>query len=131
MKKWKSILLLALVFLAGLAMGVVGTRIVVRRTVQQALIHPEKVQSVLERNLTQRLRLEPGQQAQLRVILTDTRERLSTLRQQFQPQAAEVLRGADQKISALLTPEQQARYEKIKQTGWPALQRLRSAAPGG
>ena len=131
MKKWKSILLLALVFLAGLAMGVVGTRIVVRRTVQQALIHPEKVQSVLERNLTRRLRLEPGQQAQLRVILTDTREQLSTLRQQFQPQAAEVLRGADEKISALLTPEQRARYEKIKQTGWPALQRLRSAAPGG
>jgi len=54
---------------------------------------------------------------------------LNTLHQQFQPQAAEVLRGTDQKISALLTPEQQARYEKIKETGRPTLRRLRSAAP--
>jgi hypothetical protein len=125
MKKWKSILLLALVFFAGLAMGVVGTRIVVRRAVQQAIMHPEKVQSLMERNLTRRLGLDNDQQVKLHGILTDTRGQLTDLRKQFQPQAAEVLNDADQKISALLTPEQQKRYDKFKEHNWPALGMLR------
>ena len=65
MKQWKSILLLGLVFFAGLAVGVVGARLAVRRAVQQAIIHPEKAQSLVEHNLTRRLRLDPGQQAQI------------------------------------------------------------------
>src|SRR5580692_2942488 len=113
MKNWKSILLLALVFFAGLAVGVVGRLFVVRRGVQQAIAHPERVQSFMERNLTRRLRLDNDQQVKLHDILTDTRGQLTDLRKQFQPQAAEVLTGADKKISALLTPEQQARYDKF------------------
>jgi hypothetical protein len=129
MKLWKSILLLALVFAAGLAVGVVGTRIAIRRLVQQAVVHPEKAQFALERSLTRRLRLDNDQQVRLHAILTDARGQLGTLRQKFQPQAAEVLRGADQKITALLTPAQQARYERIKDVGWPALRRLHPATP--
>lgn len=129
MKLWKSILLLALVFAAGIAVGVVGTRIAIRRLVQQAVVHPEKAQFALERSLTRRLRLDNDQQVRIHAILTDTRGQLGALRQEFQPQAAEVLRGADRKITALLTPAQQARYERIKDVGWPALRRLRPATP--
>jgi hypothetical protein len=125
MKNWKSILLLILVFFAGLAVGVVGTRIVVRRVVQTAILHPERVQSLMERNLTRKLALDNGQQVQLHGILTDARGQLTDLRKQFQPQAVEVLTNADEKITALLTPEQQARYERFKEHNWPALQRLR------
>jgi hypothetical protein len=128
MKNWKSILLLALVFFAGLAVGVVGTRVVVRRMVQQAIIHPERVQSLMERNLKWHLRLDNEQQVQIHAILTDARGQLAGLRKEFQPQAAEVLRDADQKISALLTPEQQARYDKFKDRNWPALRTLRGGA---
>lgn len=126
MKNWKSLLLLALVFVAGLAVGVVGTRIVVRRAVQQAFLHPERAQSLLERNLARRLRLDNEQQVKLHAILTQTRGQLSDLRQQVRPQAAAVLRDADQKITALLTPDQQARYEKFKESNWPALRRLQA-----
>lgn len=128
MKNWKSILLLVLVFFAGLAVGMVGTRIVVRRTVQLAIIHPEKAQVFFERNLARRLQLDSDQQAKLHAILVDTRVQLRDLRKQIQPQAAGILRGADAKISALLTPEQQARYEKIKQNGGPAWRRLVAGA---
>lgn len=124
MKNWKSVLLLLLVFFAGAVVGVVGTRVVVRRVVQQAIAHPERAQFLTERNLTRRLRLDGDQQAKLHVILTDTRAQLRDLRKQVQPQAAEILRGADAKISALLTPEQQARYEKMKENSWPAWRRL-------
>jgi hypothetical protein len=125
MKNWKSILLLILVFFAGLAVGVVGTRIVVRHVVQTAINHPERVQSLMERNLTRRLSLDNEQQVKLHDILTDARGQLTDLRKEFQPQAATILTNADQKISALLTPDQQARYEKFKERNWPALRRLR------
>ena len=124
MKNWKSILLLVLVFFAGLAVGVVGTRIVVRRVVQQSILHPEKMQSMMERNLTRRLRLDNDQQVKLHDILTGARGQLTDLRKQFQPQAAEVLNDTDKKISALLTPEQQERYDKFKDRNWPALRAL-------
>lgn len=125
MKKWKSILLLALVFFAGLTVGVVGTRVVVRHFVQQALTHPERVQSLMERNLARRLRLDNDQQVKVHAIMTDARGQLTSLRKEFQPQAAEVFHATDQKISALLTPEQQARYDKFKERNWPALRTLR------
>jgi hypothetical protein len=35
-----------------------------------------------------------------------------------------VLTNADEKISALLTPDQQARYEKFKERSWPGLRTL-------
>jgi hypothetical protein len=126
MKPWKSLLLLALVFFAGLAVGVVGTRLAVRRAVQQAIVHPEQAQTFVEHSLTRRLRLDPGQQTQIHAILTDTRQRLGILRQEIQPRAAEIWQDTDRKISTLLTPDQQARYEKIKERNWPALRRLQA-----
>ena len=124
MKNWKSILLLALVFLAGMAVGVVGTRIAVRHAVQQAVGHPERAQLVMERVLTRRLGLDREQQRQLHAILTETREQMTALRKEYQPRTSALLHDTDQKISALLTPEQQTRYEKIKARTWPALRQL-------
>ena len=126
MKNWKSLLLLVLVFFAGLAVGVVGTRVVVRHMVQNAITHPERVQTFMERNLTRKLRLDNEQQVKLHDILTDARGQLTSLRKEFQPQAAEVLTGTDKKISALLTPEQQERYDKFKERNWPALRTLQT-----
>lgn len=129
MKIWKVLLLLALVFFAGIAVGVVGTRVVVRSVVQQAIVHPERVQAAVERNLTHRLGLDSDQQVKLHDIMTDTRSQLASLRKQMQPQVSAVLRNADQKISAMLTPAQQTRYQKIKGNAWPALRRFHNNTP--
>jgi len=126
MKNWKSILLLLLVFIAGVAVGVVGTRVVVRRVVQQALAHPERVQFLLERNLTRKLRLDTDQQMQVHAILTDARGQLRDLRQEFQPRTGAVLRATNGKISALLTPEQLARFDQLKADERPLVRLLRS-----
>jgi hypothetical protein len=127
MKTWKSILLLLLVFCAGLSVGIVGTRAAYRQAVQTAIAHPEKTQLFIEHNLDRRLRLDNDQQIKLHAILTEARSQLTGLRQQFQPQATAVLHDTDQKISALLTPAQQARYDRFKEQNWPALRRLRTA----
>jgi hypothetical protein len=128
MKIWKAILVLTLVFIAGIAVGVLGTRVVVRSYLQAAIAHPERIQVVIERNLTRKLRLDGEQRAELADILTDTRGELHTLRVQYQPQAAEILRKADARIAKLLTPEQLARYEELKKQN-QALQRVMQIRP--
>jgi len=74
------------------------------------------------------LRLDGEQRAELADILTDTRGELHTLRVQYQPQAAEILRKADARIAKLLTPEQLARYEELKKQN-QALQRVMQIRP--
>ncbi len=125
MKTFKSLLLVALVFLAGLAVGVVGTRVVVRRAVSEAITHPEIIQSRLERNLAFRLRLDGDQRVKLRDIMSDTHNQLKDLRREFRPRVVLVLSNANEQITALLTPEQQARFEKWKKENHPLLESIR------
>jgi hypothetical protein len=124
MKTFKSLLLLALIFFAGIVVGVVGTRAVVRHVVRDAILHPEKMQAVMERNLTRRLRLDNEQQTKLRQILADTHGQLKDLRHEFQPQFFEILSNANGQITAILTPEQQARFERFKAENHPFLQAM-------
>jgi hypothetical protein len=114
MKNWKSFLLLVLVFLAGIAVGVVGTRTVARHLVRRAIAEPERLQNFVERDLAWKLRLDKAQRVQLHDILSGSRVQLRELRQQIQPQSALILSNANAQITAMLSPEQQARFEEFK-----------------
>jgi len=124
MKTFKLSLVLALVFLAGMVVGVVGTRAVVRHVVQQAILHPERIQVFIERRLTRQLRLDNGQQIKLHEVLSGSQTQLKDLRREYAPQISTVISNADQQITAILTPEQQARYEEMKRKNHPFLQAI-------
>jgi Spy/CpxP family protein refolding chaperone len=125
MKTFKSLLLLALVFFAGIVVGVVGTRIAVRQVVQQAVLHPERVQVVIERNIARRLQLDNEQRVKLHEILSDAHGQLKDLRLEYQPQFILIVNNAEEQITAILTPEQQARFEKLKEENRPLLRAIR------
>ncbi len=127
MKTLKLILLLALVFLAGAVVGVVGTRAVVRRVVQQAMLHPERAQNFMERRLARQLRLDATQQAKLDDILSGTRGQLKDLRREYGPQFILIVSNANEQITAILTPEQQARFEKLKENNHPLLRAIQQS----
>lgn len=127
MKNFKSILLLALMFLAGVVIGVVATRSVVRHVMREAILHPEKAQAIMERNFTRRLRLDDGQQVKLHQILSDAHGQLKDLRQQYRPQLVEIFSNANGQIIALLTPEQQRRFERLQLENHPLLQALQQS----
>lgn len=122
MKTFKLLLLVGLVFLAGVVAGVVGTRIAIRHWVRSAIQRPEMVQTRVERRLNRQLWLDTNQQAQVHQILTDARGQLKGLRQEYRPQAVLIVSNADVEISALLTPAQQKRFEKMKQNNREFLQ---------
>jgi hypothetical protein len=122
MKTFKLLLLVGLVFLTGVVAGVVGTRIAIRHWVRSAIQRPQMVQTLVERRLKWQLRLDANQQAQVHQILTDARGRLKGLRQEYRPQVVLIVSNADVEISALLTPAQQKRFEKMKQENRAFLQ---------
>ena len=117
MKTLKVIGLLALVFVAGFAGGVVATRIVVRRMVNDAVAHPEKakthVEQNLEINLNRRLHLDPQQREQVRQILKESQARLRVVREEFQPKFNAITLETRTNISVLLKPDQQAIFEEF------------------
>jgi hypothetical protein len=114
MKTLKLSLLIALVFLAGVAAGVVGTRIAIRHWVNTAVQRPQNFQMLLERNLRWRLRLNAQQRVEVHRILTGARVQLRDLRQEYRPQVVAVLTNTEAQISAVLTPEQEARFEQMQ-----------------
>lgn len=114
MKKIKPWLVLALVFLAGAAFGVVATRVVVRQFVRVAISQPEKLRDRIERDLTRRLKLNDQQRPKVRAALVHAHERLQTLRAEFQPRFAEILDDTRGEISTVLTPEQRERFEEFR-----------------
>lgn len=114
MKNLKLILLVVLIFGAGVVTGVVGTRIAVRRFVQHAITQPDLVREKIERDLTRRLQLDAAQQVKVREILNASHSRIRELRREFQPQFAGVMREASTEISALLTPEQRERFARFR-----------------
>jgi hypothetical protein len=113
MKTSKVWLLLALVFLAGFAGGVVATRIAVRHFVRQAIAHPARIRAKIERELDRRLDLDPPQREQMNRILRRSHERMIVLRRDFQPQFTSILQDTRQEISAVLNPVQRRRFERF------------------
>jgi hypothetical protein len=122
MKTFKLLALVTLVFLAGVAAGVVGTRLVIRHWVNTAVQRPENFQLLLERNLRWQLRLDARQRVEVHRILTAARVQLRDLRQEYRPQVIAVLTNTETQISAVLTPEQQARFERMQQENQHFLQ---------
>jgi hypothetical protein len=113
MKTLKVIGLLALVFLAGFAGGIVATRVVVRRLVADAVAHPEIVRVNIERNLDLKLRLDQDQRARVHDILKDSHDKLRVVREEFQPQLNAIILDTRTNISAVLRPAQEARFEQF------------------
>src|SRR5580692_8802855 len=98
MKHWKSILLLALVFLTGLVAGIAGTRAVARRVAEKASTQPEWAQMVIERGLSRKLHLDADQQTQLHDIMDDARGQITTLKGEYRPKIEVIYTQTDSKI---------------------------------
>lgn len=114
MKKLKPWLALVLVFVAGVVLGAVGTRLAVRHFVRTAIQQPERLRDRIERELIRRLELSEEQKPRVRAALVRAQERLHALRAEFQPRLREILDDAGAEISATLTEEQRERFERFR-----------------
>ena len=115
MKRLQPWLLIALVFIAGFASGLVATRVGVRRFVRAAIQDPNFVRDRVERRTVARLDLDPQQRAQLHTILVHTQTDIKALRAEFQPRFLVIMNRAESEISAILNPDQLQRFKRFQE----------------
>jgi hypothetical protein len=114
MKKWKAIVSIIIVFLLGALAGALVTHKVYQHRVEGIMKgEPRTMREFIVRRLDRELHLDASQSEQLRTIVEETHAEMKKVRKQFRPQIEEVLARSQEKIRALLRPDQLEKYEKI------------------
>jgi hypothetical protein len=114
MKKWKTIVSIVLVFLLGaLAGGLVTYEINLQKVERVVRGEPRSTREFIVQRLDRELQLDAAQREQLRAIVEETHLEMKAVRKQFRPQIEEILIRSQDKVRALLRPDQREKYEKI------------------
>jgi len=114
MKRSTAFLAVAVLFLTGIAVGVLGTHLFYIHAVRQpgGLAHLGSLW--LARSLDRRLDLSAEQRRQVDAILADTARDAAVLRHDMTPRVVEILERTHRRISAVLTPEQKKKFERFR-----------------
>jgi Spy/CpxP family protein refolding chaperone len=114
MKKWKAIAGILLVFLLGALSGVLGTYAVYQQRMEGVMRdEPGRAREFIVRRLGRDLSLDPGQSEQLRAIVRETHAQLRELRKKIRPETEEIMARSQDRVRAILRPDQREKYEKI------------------
>jgi Spy/CpxP family protein refolding chaperone len=110
-----AVLYLAVVFVAGGLFGFVAHGLYTQTTTR-AEIRPPDPKQFRERyldKLERELSLSAAQRTQVAAILDQTGDRFRELRERMNPEFAAIRQQQRQEIRALLSPEQQGKYQKM------------------
>jgi hypothetical protein len=106
---------MALVFACGGVVGAFAHRLYtvsgVSANVSQR--NPEEFRKRFMADMKSRLQLNDDQAAKLGVIMDETRARFREVRDKFEPEMQKIREDQRQKIGELLSPSQQAEWQKI------------------
>jgi Spy/CpxP family protein refolding chaperone len=111
--KLKSWLLLGGIFVIGL---VTGSALTIG--LGPPFLHPPMDRDMKKHwlaHLTDKLALTANQQAKVEPILADAAEKLHGLARDEKQRGAQIFKSADDQIAALLTPDQQAKLQKMEE----------------
>jgi len=113
--RWTVALYMALVFACGGVVGAFAYRLYtvsgVSANVGQR--NPEEFRKRYMADMKARLQLNDDQAAKLSVIMDETRARFRDVREKFEPEMQKIREDQRQRISELLSPSQQAEWQKI------------------
>src|SRR5258708_1946234 len=104
-------LYVALVFASGALLGVFGERLH-SATVVNARKSPEAFRKEMVAEWQKRMSLNDEQVTKLNIILDETRSQFHEARQKMDPEMQAIRHGQQDKIRAMLKPEQRAEYEQ-------------------
>jgi hypothetical protein len=114
---WRIALYFALVFAAGIGVGVLAQRYVIpvpARTDAHPPRESDRFRKAMVEELTKRLSLDAGQVAQLQTVLDDSRKAFQGFRDRHKDEMKAIMDRQHEQISALLRPEQRVAYEKLR-----------------
>ncbi|HTM14802.1 MAG TPA: hypothetical protein VL127_17900 [Bryobacteraceae bacterium] len=113
--RWTVALYMALVFACGGVVGAFAHRLytVSGVSANAAQRNPEEFRKRFMADLKARLQLSDDQAAKLGTIMDQTRARFRDVRDKFEPEMQKIREDQRQRISELLSPTQQAEWQKI------------------
>ena len=113
--RWTVALYMALVFACGGVVGAFAYRLYTVSGVSAnvAQRNPEEFRKRFMTDMKARLQLNDDQAAKLNVIMDETRARFRDVREKFEPEMQKIREEQRQRISELLSPSQQAEWQKI------------------
>ena len=105
-----AVIVVLVAFVSGAAAGILADHV---RMIRRG--HgPHDAPRMIHHLLSHRLDLTPEQDKKVKEILDRHHERIRALNESVRPQIRRELEAANAEIEAVLTPEQRAKYEKIK-----------------
>jgi len=114
MKNWKVILGVLSVFVLGMvAGGLVTARFMKKRAHQVFAPGSPAAAEFLTGRLSWELRLDSDQRRQVLAIMQDTQRAMQEAQAPVRPQLEKLLAESNQKIRAVLRPEQQEKYDRL------------------
>ena len=113
--RWTVALYMALVFACGGVVGAFAHRLytVSGVSANAAQRNPEEFRKRFMADMKARLQLTDDQAAKLSAVMDDTRARFRDVREKFEPEMQKIREDQRQRISELLSPSQQAEWQKI------------------
>jgi hypothetical protein len=115
MSKWKIWVGLLVLFLSGVLIGSVGTRMYVRHKISGMFAKERPViRDLFFRRLTRELDLSKEQRQEIEQIASRAAEKFHTLRGQHRGEAETILDQAVSEMRKYLSPEQQEQLERIR-----------------
>jgi hypothetical protein len=115
--RWTVAFYMALVFACGGVVGAFAHRLytVAGVSANVGQRNPEEFRKRFMADLKTRLQLSGDQAEKLSAIMDDTRVQFREVRKKFEPEMQKIREDQRQRISELLSPSQQAEWEKIMQ----------------
>lgn len=114
MKKWKAAVSIMILFLLGAAAGALVTHKIDQERIENILNGEQKTtREFIVQRLNRELDLDATQLEQLRAIVRETHTEVKNVRRQIRPQIEEILSHSQDKVRAILRPDQRVKFEQI------------------
>lgn len=103
-------------FVLGISIGVLGNRISTEREFRKlAQFDPEKRKAYILQKYTKELHLTEAQQAGIGKIIDEKIDEIAQYTQRYKEEIDTIRQRHDERIKALLSPEQQQLFDEMKQ----------------
>lgn len=114
MKNIKAIAGILLIFALGAASGSIVTHMIARAHLESFINGGQHArEDVIVKRLAKKLDLDNRQLEQVRTIVHETHAGIQQIRKQARPQVEALLEQGQKRISALLNPDQQKKFDKM------------------
>ena len=114
MRRWQALLALAGLFLLGTVAGSLGAHLYYARALARPPGPPPFFGRPMGPMLESRLDLSEEQRQELRQVLEESRREAEAMRAEMAPRMREIMARNEDRIRAILTPEQAERFEELR-----------------